>query len=70
MNNLTKKLCILTVAFLTIFLSIQQEVVSQIQIYCWGCPETDICGRVPGSMCCWDSIDGGRWHPCPEPKPE
>jgi len=28
-----------------------------IEVYCWGCQDYDICGHVPGSMCCWSNLD-------------
>lgn len=34
----------------------------EVEIYCWSCPETDICGHVPGFVCCWSDLTG--FKPC------
>ncbi|MDP2209906.1 MAG: hypothetical protein Q8K98_14210 [Bacteroidota bacterium] len=47
------------------FLNIHQNAASkQLEIYGWSCRAADICGRIPGFMCYWDSWNGYR--PCPE----
>lgn len=71
MKSILKKGIILGALVFGILSFLPKDAKSQIEVYCWGCRDFDICDHVPVSeMCCWDNRNGGTFSPCPRPQRE